>query len=127
MYNNINIITLYLSQLNVVLNAAKYIYRSLGFYSSNRYCCGAYLWNTLSFFKELKENERQKMQIFAEAFKEVSSSTILINANISKISTEAIRLNSTTPMISFSHADSMYNSKNIDERILKSPSKREAY
>lgn len=87
---------------------------------------GLILWNTLSFFKELKENERQKMQIFAEAFKEVSSSTILINANISKISTEAIRLNSTTPMISFSHADSMYNSKNIDERILKSPSKREA-
>ena len=87
---------------------------------------GLILWNTLAFFNELKENERQKMQIFAEAFKEVSSSTILINANISKISTEAIRLNSTTPMISFSHADSMYNSKNIDERILKSPSKRDA-
>ena len=87
---------------------------------------GLILWNTLAFFNELKENERQKMQIFAEAFKEVSSSTILINANISKISTEAIRLNSTTPMISFSHADSIYNSKNIDERILKSPSKRDA-
>ena len=87
---------------------------------------GLILWNTLAFFNELKENERQKMQIFAEAFKEVSSSTILINANISKISTEATRLNSTTPMISFSHADSIYNSKNIDERILKSPSKRDA-
>ena len=87
---------------------------------------GLILWNTLAFFNELKENERQKMQIFAEAFKEVSSSTILINANISKISTEAIRLNSTTPMISFSYADSIYNSKNIDERILKSPSKRDA-
>ena len=87
---------------------------------------GLILWNTLAFFNELKENERQKMQIFAEAFKEVSSSTILVNANISKISTEAIRLNSTTPMISFSHADSIYNSKNIDERILKSPSKRDA-
>ncbi len=86
---------------------------------------GLILWNTLAFFNELKENERQKMQIFAEAFKEVSSSTILINANISKISTEAIRLNRTTPMISFSHADSIYNSKNIDERILKSPFKRD--
>tara|TARA_B100000795_G_scaffold92606_1_gene67702 strand:- start:1641 stop:2801 length:1161 start_codon:yes stop_codon:yes gene_type:complete len=84
------------------------------------------LWNTLLFFYELKENERQKMQIFAEAFKEVSSSTILISANISKVSTEAIRLNNTTPMISFSHADSIYNSKNIDEAILKSVKKREA-
>ena len=37
---------------------------------------GLILWNTLAFFNELKENERQKMQIFAEAFKEVSSSTI---------------------------------------------------
>ncbi len=38
---------------------------------------GLILWNTLAFFNELKENERQKMQIFAEAFKEVSSSTYL--------------------------------------------------
>jgi two-component system, sporulation sensor kinase D len=84
------------------------------------------LWNTLAFFNELKENERQKMKIFAEAFKEVSSSTILINSTISKISTEAIRLNNTTPMISFSHADSIYNSKNIDDTILKSVKKRDA-
>ena len=96
------------------------------FIAASAIVVGLIVWNTLSFFNDLKESERQKMQIFAEAFKEVSSSTILINANISKISTEAIRLNSTTPMISFSHADSIYNSKNIDARILTSPSKRDA-
>lgn len=96
------------------------------FIAASAIVVGLIVWNTLSFFNDLKESERQKMQIFAEAFKEVSSSTILINANISKISTEAIRLNSTTPMISFSHADSIYNSKNIDARILTSPRKRDA-
>ncbi|MGK0386382.1 MAG: two-component system, sporulation sensor kinase D [Patiriisocius sp.] len=84
------------------------------------------LWNTLVFFNELKENERQKMQIFAEAFKEVSSSKIDINANISKVSSEAIRLNNTTPMISFSQRDMVYNSKNIDTKILENPKRRDA-
>lgn len=87
---------------------------------------GLILWNTLSFFNELKESERQKMQIWAEAQKEIASSAIDLNATISKTSLKALLGNTTTPMISFSAKDKEYDSKNIDSTILSIPKRRDA-
>ena len=48
------------------------------FIAASAIVVGLIVWNTLSFFNDLKERERKTMQIFAEAFKDDSSSTILI-------------------------------------------------
>ncbi len=80
-------------------------------------------WNTYSFFNSLKENERVKMEIWTEAQKEfatqdLSSSQLLLVQTI-------MASNTTTPMISFSHNDNSYNSRNLDEEILENPEKRD--
>lgn len=84
------------------------------------------LWNTLVFFNELKENERQKMQIWAEAQKEIASATLDLNSSISKISLEAIKANTSTPMISFSQKDTIYKGNNIEFDINENPKRRDA-
>lgn len=84
------------------------------------------LWSTLTFFNQLKENEREKMQIWAEAQKEIEALSIDLDATLSPTSLAAIERNKTTPMISYSHNSDQYNSKNIDSLILLSPKKRDA-
>ncbi len=80
-------------------------------------------WNTYSFFNSLKENERVKMEIWTEAQKEVAKDD-LNNAQL-KLSQTVMLANTTTPMISFSHADSSYNSRNLDEVLMSSIEKRD--
>ncbi|MGJ8665615.1 MAG: sensor histidine kinase [Patiriisocius sp.] len=84
------------------------------------------LWNTLVFFNQLKDNERAKMQIWAEAQREVASSGIDINASLSEIALRVIQGNTTTPMISYSPQSDSYDSKNLDSLLLNSPKKRDA-
>jgi two-component system, sporulation sensor kinase D len=68
------------------------------------------VWNTISFFNILKENERAKMQIWAAAHGETAL--------------EVIRINTTTPMIVHVHGDDTYSGRNIDSLTLENDSVR---
>ncbi len=56
------------------------------------------LWNTYQFFQHFKEEERVKIEIWTKAFNDVYNNPD-INANISQLSLEVIKSNTTTPMI----------------------------
>ena len=57
------------------------------------------IWNTFSFFKILKENERIKMEIWATAQEDIKKSDQL-KLSFSETSLEVLQSNTTTPMIS---------------------------
>lgn len=71
------------------------------------------LWNTYAFFNQLKENERIKMHLWAEAQTELNQPN-LDGINIEMIS-QIIQTNTTTPMILYSLAEDTYDVRNIDE------------
>ncbi len=80
-------------------------------------------WNSYSFYNSLKENERVKMEIWTEAQKayateDLESTQLNLVLNI-------LKMNTTTPMIAYNHADSTHNIKNLDEDILKNKNKRD--
>ncbi|EDM43641.1 sensor histidine kinase [unidentified eubacterium SCB49] len=82
-------------------------------------------WNSYSFFNSLKENERVKMEIWTEAQKtyateDLESTQLNLVLNI-------LKMNTTTPMISYNHIDSTYNHKNFDESLIDTPEKREQF
>lgn len=56
------------------------------------------LWNTYSFFNQLKENERNKMRIWASAQSEVEQIG-LSSEGVSEMVIEVLQSNTTTPMI----------------------------
>jgi len=56
------------------------------------------LWNTYTFFQNFKEEERVKMNIWAQAFDDVNNNDDL-NAAINELSLEILQSNHTTPMI----------------------------
>ena len=74
---------------------------------------GLILWNTYAFFNQLKDSERDKMQIWAAAQTELENNDDK-DAVISEISLEIIKSNTTTPMIVYSHKDDDYTERNID-------------
>ncbi len=74
---------------------------------------GLFLWNVSIFFERIKEEEKNKMEIWVNAFTEVStpnSGTSLSNNVI-----EIFSSNTTTPMLVYSVGDDSYNSRNIEE------------
>ncbi|WP_394907341.1 sensor histidine kinase [uncultured Mesonia sp.] len=74
---------------------------------------GLFLWNVSIFFERIKEEEKNKMEIWVNAFTEVStpnSGTSLSNNVI-----EIFSSNTTTPMLVYSVGDNSYNSRNIEE------------
>ena len=75
---------------------------------------GLILWNTYTFFNQLKENERDKMQIWAAAQTELQNDDK--DAVISETSLEVIKSNTTTPMLVYSHKDSVYTERNLKEK-----------
>lgn len=81
------------------------------------------LWNTYSFFNQLKENERTKMQLWAAAQSEVQNDDK--DAVISDTALEVIKSNTTTPMLVFSHKEGVYTGRNIDEKAINTPKKIE--
>ncbi|GEQ84599.1 two-component sensor histidine kinase [Patiriisocius marinistellae] len=83
------------------------------------------LWNTFTFFNQLKNNERTKMQIWAAAQQEIASSEVDINANLSETALRVIQGNTTTPMVRYSHSDNEYDSRNIDSLTFNNLKKRE--
>ncbi|MGY8885474.1 MAG: sensor histidine kinase, partial [Flavobacteriales bacterium] len=84
---------------------------------------GLILWNTYAFFNQLKDNERDKMQIWAAAQTELQNDDK--DATISETSLEVIKSNTTTPMIVYSHKDSVYTDRNLNKTKVNSIKKIE--
>ncbi|MFK5983339.1 MAG: HAMP domain-containing sensor histidine kinase [Flavobacteriaceae bacterium] len=82
------------------------------------------MWNTFSFFKRLKENERTKMEIWATAQEDFNKSEQL-NVTFSDTSLEVIQSNTTTPMISYSPKEGTYIHRNISEKDINTTKKRD--
>jgi len=70
------------------------------------------LWNTFLLFNQLKENERSKMQIWAEAQKELNEQ-IDLEGETSNLITVTLAANKTTPMIVYIHRDDVYSARNV--------------
>ena len=82
------------------------------------------IWNTFSFFKILKENERIKMEIWATAQEDIKKSDQL-KLSFSETSLEVLQSNTTTPMISYSPKEGTYIHRNILEKKINTPEKIE--
>ena len=82
------------------------------------------IWNTFSFFKILKENERIKMEIWATAQEDIKKSDQL-KLSFSETSLEVLQSNTTTPMISYSPKEETYIHRNISKNEINTPEKRE--
>ena len=74
------------------------------------------VWNTFSFFNQLKANERDKMQIWASAQAEFQKSDPT-NADVSPIVLDILTSNNTTPMLLYSHKENTYTARNIIGKI----------
>ncbi|MBA3985284.1 MAG: HAMP domain-containing histidine kinase [Flavobacteriales bacterium] len=92
---------------------------------------GIILWNTFVFFNELKENEREKMEIYAAAVEELLQSTDL-ESNIGQLPLNIIKSNTATPMILYSYGEEgkpdtdwtlKYDIRNIDDEKVKTEKK----
>ena len=70
------------------------------------------LWNTYQFFQKFKQEERLKMENFAQAQIELGK-IIDINGNISDFPLKIIQSNSSTPMI-IEDSEGNFQSKNIE-------------
>ena len=81
------------------------------------------IWNTFSFFKILKENERIKMEIWATAQEDIKKSDQL-KLSFSETSLEVLQSNTTTPMISYSPKEETYIHRNISESEINTAKKR---
>ena len=84
------------------------------FVIASLFIIGLILWNTYTFFNQLKDNERDKMQIWAAAQTELQNDNK--DTVISQISLEVIKSNTTTPMLVYSHKDSVYTERNINKK-----------
>jgi signal transduction histidine kinase len=96
------------------------------FISASAIIISLILYNTLVFFNQLKENERAKMQIWAEAQLDIASASIDINSDVSHILLTIIQGNTTTPMILYSHKEDSYDSINMDSISINDKKKRDA-
>jgi hypothetical protein len=70
------------------------------------------LWNTYIFFQEFKQEERAKMEIFAEAVAEVNQNTL--EDNLSNLSLKIISSNTSNPRI-FVTVGNVLDAQNMDE------------
>ncbi|RMA66324.1 sensor histidine kinase [Ulvibacter antarcticus] len=84
---------------------------------------GLILFNTYTFFNQLKDNERSKMQIWAAAQTELQNDDR--DAVISETALEVIRSNHTTPMLVYSHKEQIYTERNIPKNQVNSVEKKE--
>ncbi|HZW77259.1 MAG TPA: HAMP domain-containing sensor histidine kinase [Flavobacteriaceae bacterium] len=82
------------------------------------------LWNTYNFFNHLKETEREKMEIWAQAYQELLSndnSDFLVGEMVLTV----IQSNATTPMILYGVKEHSYTEKNIKAKDFDSDKKRQ--
>ena len=93
------------------------------FVVASLFIIGLILWNTYTFFNQLKDNERDKMQVWAAAQTELQNDDK--DAVISETSLEVIKSNTSTPMLVYSHKDSVYTDRNINKKAVNSLKKIE--
>ncbi|WP_339703141.1 HAMP domain-containing sensor histidine kinase [uncultured Marixanthomonas sp.] len=82
------------------------------------------LWNTFVFFNQLKDDERNKMKVWAAAQEELQKLNPAEDA-MSETASVVIQSNNTTPMILYSPEADTYNERNIPENQINSPKKRQ--
>lgn len=82
------------------------------------------LWNTYSFFNQLKENERVKMEIWAKAYEELLQNDNL-NYIVNELVLSVIQSNTTTPMILHTIKEDSYTMRNIDPQDFDTQEKKE--
>lgn len=83
------------------------------------------LWNTFAFFNQLKDDERNKMKVWAAAQEELQKLNTTEDNSVSETATVVIQSNNTTPMISYSHEADSYNERNIPESQVNTDEKRQ--
>lgn len=82
------------------------------------------LWNTYTFFKKFKKEERAKMEIWAYAQSDLLNSVNDLNSNLSNLTLKIIAdSTSVTPMIMFNKEGIATNIRNIDTTTIKNPTK----
>lgn len=82
------------------------------------------LWNTYSFFNELKESERAKMEIWAKAYEELLQNDPA-DFTVGEMVLTVIQSNTTTPMILHTLKEDTYTESNIDPKDFDTQEKRE--
>ena len=77
---------------------------------------GVVLWNTYLFYNQLKDNERDKMTIFAAALQENAETSLEeLGEDQGMLALNIVQSNTTTPLILYSHIDDSYDLSNIPE------------
>lgn len=82
------------------------------------------LWNTFQFFNQLKENERNKMKIWAAAFEEFQQVDLSNEDWNSKLILDILQSNKTTPMILHTIKEDKYDLNNLDSTAITDPVRR---
>ena len=77
----------------------------------------------MRFLTQLKENEREKMQIWAAAQTELQNDKK--DAVISETALEVIKSNTTTPMLVYSHKEGVYTERNIKKKRVETAKQKE--
>lgn len=93
------------------------------FIIASLFIIGLILLNTYTFFNQLKDNEREKMQIWAAAQIELLNDNK--DAVISETALEVIKSNKTTPMLVYSHKEGVYAERNIPEKDIQTLQQQE--
>jgi two-component system, sporulation sensor kinase D len=83
-------------------------------------------WNTFGLFTQLKDNERQKMTIWAAAFEEFQQIDITDKDWNSELVLSVLQGNTTTPMILHTHKEDTYDVNNLDASAIEEPKDRVA-
>ena len=73
------------------------------------------LWNTFQLFNQLKENERDKMVIWAAALEELQKTEMTATQNDSKFVLDIMGSNKTTPMILYAPKENAYSLNNLGD------------
>lgn len=82
------------------------------------------IWNTFVFFNQLKENERVKVEILAEAYSVMLSNEDL-GSNVAQLALEIVKRNTTTPMILYTYETKDYDHINIPDEKINTDTKKE--
>lgn len=83
------------------------------------------LWNTYQFFNQLKDNERDKMKIWAAAFEEFQQVDLTNKDWNSELILSVLQSNTTTPMILHTLKEDKYDVNNLDSLAIADPLKRQ--
>ncbi len=82
------------------------------------------LFNTYQFFNQLKDNERNKMKIWAAAFEEFQQVDLTNKDWNSELILNVLQSNTTTPMILHTLKEDKYDVNNLDSAAISNPVKR---